>query len=336
MNPAKRGRVAIVGAGLSGLSCASVLSALGFEVRLFDKGRGPGGRTSTRRAVIGELDVGFDHGAQYFTVRDPELLGRVQEWDRLGVVKRWRGRVAVLESDGSVRSYSDKPRFVGTPAMSSLCKHLAIGQDLRLGVRVARIDSSAGLATLFDQHGDPLGEFDAAVCTAPPAQTVDLVSEVAPELASRAASVQMKPCWAVMAAFDSSLDTPYDGAFINEGPLSWIARTSSKPSRIAQPDRWVLHGSASWSEQHLDWPAERVAEELLATLFRSTRLPDQAPVHCVAHRWRYAIAENPLEEGCLFDERSRIGACGDWTHGNRVEGAILSGVAMARRIAETG
>jgi predicted NAD/FAD-dependent oxidoreductase len=334
MNPAKPGRIAIVGAGLSGLSCASMLSALGFDVRMFDKGRGPGGRTSTRRALVGDVEVGFDHGAQYFTVRDPDFLQRVQEWDRLGVVKRWRGRIAVLDPDGSVRSYSDKPRFVGTPAMSSLCKHLAIGQDLSFGVRVARIESSAGLVTLFDEHGDPLGEFDSAVCTAPPAQTVDLIAEAAPELAFRAASVTMKPCWAVMAAFESSLDAPYDGAFINEGPLSWIARTSSKPYRIAQPDRWVLHGSASWSEQHLDGPAERVAEELLATLFRSTRLPARAPVHVVAHRWRYAIAENPLEEGCLYDERSRIGACGDWADGNRVEGAILSGVAMARRIAE--
>lgn len=334
MTPSKTERVAIVGAGLSGLSCACMLSALGFEVRLFDKGRGPGGRTSTRRAVIGDVEVGFDHGAQYFTVRDPDLMGRLQEWDRLGVVKRWHGRVAVLESDGSVRSYSDKPRFVGAPAMSSLCKHLAIDQDVRFGVRVAGIESSEGLVTLFDEHGDPLGEFDSAVCTAPPAQTADLVTEAAPELASRAASVQMNPCWAVMAAFESSLGAPYDGAFINEGPLSWIARSSSKPSRIAKPERWVLHGSASWSEQHLDWPPEHVAEQLLSSLFRSTRLSNQAPMHLVAHRWRYAIAENPLEEGCLYDEMSRIGACGDWAHGNRVEGAILSGVAMARRIAE--
>ena len=144
----------------------------------------------------------------------------------------------------------------------------------------------------------------------------------------------MKPCWAVMTAFDSPLDLPYDGAFINEGPLSWIARTSSKPSRIALPDRWVLHGSASWSDQHLQWPPERVAEQLLATLFESTRWPDRAPVHLRAHRWRYAIAENPLDEGCLYDETTRIGACGDWAFGNRVEGAILSGVAMARRIAQ--
>jgi predicted NAD/FAD-dependent oxidoreductase len=334
MNPAKRGRVAIVGAGLSGLSCASTLHALGFEVRVFDKGRGPGGRTSTRRALIGDAEVGFDHGAQYFTVRDPDLMARVQEWERLGVVKRWRGRVAVLDSDGSVRSYSDKPRFVGTPAMSAICKQLAIGQDLRFGVRVAKIASSKGRVALVDEHGDPLGEFDSAVCTAPPVQTVDLVAEVAPELACRAGSVRMKPCWAVMTAFDSPLDLPYDGAFINEGPLSWIARTSSKPSRIALPDRWVLHGSASWSDQHLQWPPERVAEQLLATLFESTRWPDRAPVHLRAHRWRYAIAENPLDEGCLYDETTRIGACGDWAFGNRVEGAILSGVAMARRIAQ--
>ena len=42
-------RIAIIGAGMAGLSCADALRDEGHEIALFDKGRGPGGRMSTRR-----------------------------------------------------------------------------------------------------------------------------------------------------------------------------------------------------------------------------------------------------------------------------------------------
>ena len=59
-------------------------------------------------------------------------------------------------------------------------------------------------------------------------------------------------------------------------------------------------------------------------------LPD--PVAPRAHRWAYSIPVDPAPEACLFDPESGVGACGDWCGGARVEGAFLSGIAMAERI----
>ena len=58
--------IAVVGAGMAGVVCARTLVQAGHRVTLFEKSRGLGGRMSTRRTEFG----GFDHGAQYFTVRD--------------------------------------------------------------------------------------------------------------------------------------------------------------------------------------------------------------------------------------------------------------------------
>ena len=66
-------RVAIVGAGLAGLACADQLVAGGHQVSLFDKGRGPGGRMSTRRMEDGWA---FDHGAPWFAAHDPAQADR--------------------------------------------------------------------------------------------------------------------------------------------------------------------------------------------------------------------------------------------------------------------
>lgn len=61
--------LALIGAGIAGLSCATALQQAGLEVSLFDKSRGAGGRMSTRRGD----DWQCDHGAQYFPCRSGAL-----------------------------------------------------------------------------------------------------------------------------------------------------------------------------------------------------------------------------------------------------------------------
>ncbi|MGH8831163.1 MAG: FAD-dependent oxidoreductase, partial [Polaromonas sp.] len=58
--------VAVVGAGIAGIACARTLAQAGHRVTVFEKNRGAGGRMATRDSEFG----GFDHGVQYFTVRD--------------------------------------------------------------------------------------------------------------------------------------------------------------------------------------------------------------------------------------------------------------------------
>jgi len=74
-------RVAVVGAGISGLICAKRLQNHGFEVTVFEKSRSVSGRAATRR---GEPQLSFDHGAQYFTVCDSAFAQSVEKWVQLG------------------------------------------------------------------------------------------------------------------------------------------------------------------------------------------------------------------------------------------------------------
>ena len=75
---------AVIGAGIAGLSCARALAASGVHVTVFDKSRGSGGRMSTRR---GE-GWACDHGAQYFTARDPLFQAELARWQAAGVAAR--------------------------------------------------------------------------------------------------------------------------------------------------------------------------------------------------------------------------------------------------------
>src|ERR671910_2039609 len=75
----------VVGAGISGLLAAHELQSEGWRVTVLDKGRGVGGRMATRR--LGEGN--FDHGAQFFTVRDDRFASLVEGWLTAGAAGGW-------------------------------------------------------------------------------------------------------------------------------------------------------------------------------------------------------------------------------------------------------
>lgn len=322
-----RERVAVIGAGVAGLAAAHVLSRAGHDVVVLDKGRGPGGRASSRRRA----GFAFDHGAQYFTARDERFRSRVETWLRDGVVARWQPRLAIYDADGLRESTEESERYVGVPGMNAVAEHLAGGLSVRKGVRVARLERSGREWRIEDESGEALAAADTVVVTAPPAQAAPLLA-AAPGLSSQVRSAIMRPCWAVMLGFAEPLPVAFDAVFVRTGPLSWMARNSSKPGREGG-EAWVLHASGEWSERHLERHGDKIAD-LLRTEFVKT-LPGAdaaAPVHVDAHRWRFAQPDPPLASPCLYHDEQRIGVAGDWCGGPRVEGAFLSGLALAERI----
>jgi predicted NAD/FAD-dependent oxidoreductase len=131
-----------------------------------------------------------------------------------------------------------------------------------------------------------------------------------------------------MTSWADAVDVPYDAAFVNEGPLAWIARDGSKPGR-PHPHTWVLHASPTWSTEHLEQTPDEVLPMLLDAFEAIVRRPLPALAFSTAHRWRYAYVTSVIDEPYLWDATDRIGAAGDWCRAPRVEGAWLSGRALA-------
>jgi predicted NAD/FAD-dependent oxidoreductase len=119
MNPLPH--IAVIGAGIAGLSCAAALQQAGLAVSLFEKSRGPAGRMSTRRGD----DWQCDHGAQYFTARHPDFAAELTHWIQAGVAQQWSPRLQVF---GGATSRSPDPaveRFVGVPQMTAPARFMA-------------------------------------------------------------------------------------------------------------------------------------------------------------------------------------------------------------------
>ncbi len=321
-------KVAVIGAGISGLMCARTLADHGCDVSVFEKSRGVSGRMSTRRV---DDSLSFDHGAQYFTARDDRFKRYVESWMHDGLVQTWDGRIVVLEKGVVKAEKAGDNRYVAVPGMSSIGKHIASDLRVHLETLVATPEIQNDKWLLTTDGGDKLGQFDVVVVAVPSHQAAPLLTD-APELANQAGSVKMHGCWALMLAFEESLNLDFDGAFVHQSPLSWIARNSSKAGRDGESETWVAHAAAEWTERHLEVSPEEIKPLLIGEFWNAVGRTRTDPIYSTVHRWRFAIPQEPLTTDCLFDDERRIGACGDWCGGPRVEGAFLSGMALAGRI----
>ena len=307
--------ILIIGGGMAGLSAATALAGSGQRIIVLDKGRGPGGRMAARRVEIGGKQVSFDHGAQYFTARDPAFQAAVAAWEAAGVAARWPAAGAEA--------------WVGTPGMNACVKAMAETLDVRWGVRAERMVRTAeGWRVAAGEQS-----FTAAtVLVAVPAeQAAALLAEVAPDLAALAGSVRSAPCWAVMAGFDAPLDHAADTFRSDTGPVSWAARNSAKPGRSGA-ETWVIHASPARSRELIDLPKDEVAQVLLADFFAATGTVPAAPQHLDAQRWLYALPQAIKGKAARFDPALNVGIAGDYVHSPRVEGAWLSGAALAQQV----
>ncbi|MBK1890925.1 FAD-dependent oxidoreductase [Undibacterium sp. 14-3-2] len=327
--------IAIVGAGLSGLTAARQLQSQGHHVTVYEKSLGVSGRMSTRQTEVG----GFDHGAQYFTATSDRFKKEVADWKKLGWVAAWDARLATLDAGHAMPAGRSSTRYVAVPGMNALGKQLAHGLDVRKEQQVLGLEQHDKQWLLKIQSNTvaipaTAGPFDAVVLAIPADQAVPLLA-VAPKFAKQAAQAKLAPCWTMMLGFQNSLELPYDGAWVNQSRLGWIARDTSKPEhRVGE--RWVAHATPAWSLEHLEEDPERAKEKLLKAFHEATGSWVQ-PIYAVVHRWRFAQAEHPLAQDCLWDAKLGIGVCGDWfatgLEGNgRVEHAFLSALALAKTI----
>jgi hypothetical protein len=336
---------AVVGAGIAGLACARTLVQAGHRVTVLEKSGKVGGRMASRQTAFGS----FDHGAQYFTVRDRRFQQVLETSPQL--CKRWSANaVRVLDPLGRVAEAalpSREPHWVAAPAMDALPRHwaqpLAAAGAIVFDALVERIEPDAIDGGRWQLRTSGPGDtvhvhsgFDAVLLAMPAPQGAALLerSRLAPAFAQQMAAIDIAPCWTLMLAFPQALQPglphlgpQWNAALSTHHRIAWLSRESSKPGR-GPVERWTVQASPAWSTEHLGDDPQRVEAKLLKAFAEVTGIRAQ-PGHVQVKRWRHAKTAKPLERSHLWDRRVGIGACGDWCLGHRVENAFVSGLELA-------
>ncbi|GAB1435123.1 hypothetical protein MASR2M32_13460 [Sphaerotilus sulfidivorans] len=334
---------------MAGIACARTLVQAGHRVTVYEKSAQAGGRTATIDTPFGN----FDAGAQYFTVRDPRFARAVDTVP--GICKRWSANsVQVLDAAGRVTATGLPHReahWVASPGMQSLVTTWAeplrqAGQLVTL-TQVTHIEPDALNATGWQLRTDMAGGgqrvyagFDAVLLAQPavPAQALLASSALDTVLTDALATVAIAPCWTLMLAYPqavrpglTTLGPQWNAARSTHHRIAWLARESSKPGRNVV-ERWTVQASPAWSAEHLEDDEARVQAKLLKAFAEITGIR-AAPAHADTRRWRYAQTTHPLGRSHLWVPALRLGACGDWCLGHRLEDAFVSGLELALAVA---
>ena len=297
--------IAIIGAGMTGLTVAEHLVKAGRDVRILDKGRHSGGRISTRRTERGL----FDHGA-------PEIHVTSTDFDNF-----LKGLGAISDGNGG--------RF-GLPGMRSLFDPLTDRLDIRTGVEISEILRESRGWVLRTTTGRSFAHFHTVVVTTPAPQAAAMIRKSAPDLSEQVENVRMHPVWTCMVEFEERLDLP--GTVEGKGAVMRADRMSAKPRREDGREAWVIHMTPEFAREQLFADPAVIAPIILDT-FAETYAIDLPRVRYLdAHRWRFAFAEQPLGRPFLGDPAAGLLIGGDWALGDRAEHGFESGSAMAEAI----
>jgi renalase len=321
LSDSSKSTVAVIGAGMTGITCARALADAGFDVTVFEKSRGLGGRMATRR--VGKT-LTIDHGAQFITARSDAFKNFMQRACKAGTAAIWTPKTDDADKG------ADDDWYVGRPRMNSFLKPLAQGLNIREKATVSSIERDEKGWRITCAKGEP-EVFDRVICTTPVDQARNLLAS---ELSIIGAmkDVTVAPCWALLIASEARLRVDSDVLRNPTPDIAWMAKNNTKPGRGAAGSVWVVHASVDWSRHNLEMDKDDAIDALLALVADVAGSRKHVTTYESAHRWRYAQTETPLGQPFISSDNGTLFIGGDWCLGARVEYAYQSGTAIAEAV----
>ena len=315
---------------MAGLSAANELVKNGYQVVVLDKGRGVGGRMSTRtineakaqnyhmlQPVLQKAKA--DHGAQYFSVKTPEFQELISQLQSENIVKEW------------MIPQRENVRYVGGKGMNTIPKKLAQNLNVVLNEKVVLISENE----VKTESGNTYS-FDNLIVTIPIPQITDLLNQSKIKISNQDQavfdSIHYEPCIAVMVVLSQPTDIVGGGIILENQPVAWIADNFQKG--ITAIPTATLHASANYSAKHFDDDLQNVAKDMLSSVNQYIT-PDNVQSFQV-HRWKFSNAVKRYDKPFYQIENQNIFLGGDGFGIGNVEGAFLSGYHLGNHIGMLG
>jgi predicted NAD/FAD-dependent oxidoreductase len=314
----------ILGSGVAGSTIANLLSKK-YSVQVFDKARGPGGRSSSKRL---KKNLSFDHGVQYISPKSKEFLNFSNSLLKKGKFKTWNGN----HLDFTFEKKSSSIKYIGKKGNNALIKHQLKGIKKKFNSQIIKIKYKKYFweITFKDKSKH---HFKSLVLTCPFPQLKKLAKNYL-EKKILNLNVKMEPNITVMVAFKNQKDLPISSIKFNDNILSWAANENSKKRFKSNFSLWTLQATLKWSKKTINnyRDSNSVINQLISRFIKLSGFDKNKIVHKKIHGWKYSYNFKKTPFLSNWNKRYQLGVCGDWFGGPKVENAWLSANDLAKKI----
>ena len=316
----------VIGSGISGATIANLLNKK-FQVNLYDKGRGPGGRASFKR-VKGQ--IGFDHGTQYFSPKTIEFKKFVNRLIKIKILKKWSGNHIFLNS--KKKENKKHIKIIGKKGNNDICKFLLKKIKCFYQSEVKKIYYKNKLWFLLFTDGK-IRTYKGIILTCPFPQLKKLSEKFINNTFIKK-KLKMDANITVMIAIKKNKKSP--SSFLFDDPvLGWAGNENTKKRFKSKYDLWTLQSTFKWANKNIDKNKKNLKKNskiLIDKFFKLTKIKKTKVIYSINHGWKYSSNSKPLKIRSYWDPQKKIGVCGDWFIGPRLESGWISAHDLFKKI----
>ena len=314
----------VLGSGIAGSTIASLLSKK-YSVHVFDKARGPGGRSSNKRF---KNNLSFDHGVQYISPKSKPFIKYIHKLYKNKILKSWDDNH--LDFTFEKKSFSKK--FIGRKANNDLVKYNLknIKQSFASPIEKIYFKKYFWEITLKNKSKH---QFKSLIITCPFPQLKKLTKNYLDKNILKL-KVQMQPNITVMLALKNQKTLPISSIKFNDDILAWAANENSKKRFKSNINLWTLQATLKWSKKTINKYKndKSIMSQLITRFIKLTGFEKNKIIFKRIHGWKYSYNYKKTPYLSIWDKKIKLGVCGDWFDGPKVENAWLSANDLAKRI----
>ena len=316
----------VIGSGISGATIANLLNKK-FQVNLYDKGRGPGGRASFKR-VKGQ--IGFDHGTQYFSPKTIEFKKFANRLIKIKILKKWSGNHIFLNS--KKKENKKHIKIIGKKGNNDICKFLLKKVKCFYQSEVKKIYYKNKLWFLLFTDGK-IRTYKGVILTCPFPQLKKLSEKFINNTFIKR-KLKMDANITVMIAIKKNKKSP--SSFLFDDPvLGWAGNENTKKRFKSKYDLWTLQSTFKWANKNIDKNKKNLKKNskiLIDKFFKLTKIKKTKVIYSINHGWKYSSNSKPLKIRSYWDPKKKLGVCADWFIGPRLESGWISACDLFKKI----
>ena len=304
-------KIIILGAGMSGIACALSLHEK-FDVQIFEKSRGVGGRLSAKNTRDGL----FHYGAQYCSAQSRAFQNFLIEND----AKYFLGSSFDMKTNSCINTQN---YFVGVNGMHSLLKNYDQILNIHFNQRAIRVDEKKKLVHFESGYTE---SYDIVISSLPLPQVQEIFET---EIAHDAT---FDPCISMGMIFDGQTNNEHNAYKNINQDISWLS--SSKFYNAQNNETWVLQFSPQTSLEMFDH-SNKSLEARCDDAVKDIIEGKYTIIHCGIFKWKFALCKKSNLEKKFISISDDAFAIGDWNISPRIESAYISGKELGKFLTET-